>query len=73
MANVLFISSNAQDDAPWHVAVKHEARSAKTGKLFSTYYKTRCSSRTLGGSYGYSRAETLPEHARLCARCAAIA
>lgn len=67
-----YIASNATEDAPWHLAVRHEARSAKTGKLFGVYYKTRCSGRTLGGAYGYTRIESIPEHARVCTRCAKL-
>lgn len=62
-----WISSNASDDALWHVAVRVEAR-GPSGKLYGTSWVTRCSGRQLGGPYGETRRKEL-EGERVCSRC----
>lgn len=65
-----WIASNRSDDSPWHLGVKREVRSEKTGRLFSSYFVAACTGKTLGGSYGQTvRDEPGRE---LCRRCVTI-
>jgi len=69
----IWISSNARDDALWHMGVEQESRGARTGRLLHTYYVAACTRKTLGGNYGQTESMTVHPGGEKCARCERIA
>lgn len=68
----MWISSNAQDDSKWHLAIRLECRGPVTGKVFASYRVPYCTRRQLGGPYGHSSRAELGEWDDRCARCEAM-
>lgn len=71
MSETKFIASNKSYEwsGLWHIGLKRESRGEVTGKVFSTYYVTKCNGKSLGGAWGQTIADELPAHASKCPRC----
>jgi hypothetical protein len=64
-----FIRSNRDDFCLWHLGRKDVCRYSRSGLISSAFYVTKCGGKQLGGSWGYTQTDSLPETDSKCPRC----